>query len=302
MTRLALVPLLLFFLTALPSHIQAQPETSEETKIIDEIRASLGGYIDLFNQGNADALGAFWVEDATYTSPDGTAVSGRTAIVESFRQFFAANPGVRMEVADSVIEPATDGWAYESGVDLLTYPDGTIEEAPYTAVLRKVGDTWLLQSVADLPTSPPPHSEYLKQLEWLIGTWRDEGEGTIIEASYEWSIQQNTIRGKFTVTTDGQLEKDAVLVIGWDPVDETIRSWMSDSEGGTAEGVWYSDQGKWLVRALHVLPDGRTGSSTRVFQPIDEKTLQFRVINREVDGEMLPNMGPTDLVRVDANR
>jgi uncharacterized protein (TIGR02246 family) len=282
----------------LPSVIQA--EQDENARIIDEIRASLSQYVETFNRADAESLAQFWIEDATYTNSNGDQIVGRSTILDSFRQNFTNNPGIKMEAADTRIEPASNGQAYESGRDILTYANGTVEESSYTAVLKKVGERWLIQEVTDLgPSEPPPHYEHLKVLEWMIGSWKDEGDGMIVETTYEWSSSQNSIHGSFSIITDGKLEKDGIVVIGWDPIEQNIRSWTFDSEGGTAEAVWYEKDGKWFAKALHILPDGETGSSTRVFEKVDDKTLRWKAINREVDGELLPSIGPITLTRVE---
>lgn len=277
----------------------AQPEGDAASPLVAEIQASLDEYVETFNRGDAEGLAKLWTEDARYIPSSGDPVTGREGILASYRQLFETNPGVKMEVADATIEPATEGWAYEFGTDLLTYADGTVEESPYLALLKKVGDKWLIASVTDLePTGAPSHHEALMQLDWLIGSWKDETEGTVVETAYEWSSSGNSIWGKLSVTTDGAVEKEGRIVIGWDPIDQAIRSWTFDSEGGTAEGVWYEKNGKWFSKALHVLPDGGTGSSTRVFEKVDEDTLKWRAVNRALDGEMLPSVGPVTLTRV----
>lgn len=293
--ELLFVPLLLFAI----HRVDAQAVEGATSPLIAEVRASLGQYVEVFNRADAEGLTQFWAEDASYVGSGGKRITGRGEVLGFYRDLFANNPGIRMDVADTTIEPATEGWAREFGTDILTYADGTAEESPYSAVLRKVGDKWLIQSVVDLdPSGQPSHYEKLKVLDWLIGSWREEGDGMIVETTYEWSPKQNTILGKYSMTADGVVEKDGVIVIGWDPIDQNIRSWMFDSDGGTAVGAWYEKEGKWFSKAVHVLPDGQTGSSTRVFEKLDGNSLRWRAINRQVGGEMLPTAGPVTLTRV----
>ncbi len=293
--RVVMTVLWLLFLPSV-----ARSEGADISTITNEIRTSLDQYLETFNKGDAEKLAHYWIEDATYTDSNGNLTVGKNQILDSFQRLFQDNPGVQMRIADSRIEPASEGFAHETGLDILTYANGTVEESSYTAVLKKVGDKWLIQELIDLgPPEPPPHSEHLKILDWLIGTWKDEEDGMVVETTYEWSSKKNSILGRFSIVIDGELDKDGNIMIGWDPVDETIRSWTFDSEGGTAEAVWYEKDGKWFAKALHVLPDGETGSSTRVFEKKDDKTVRWRAINREVDGELLPNIGPITLTRVE---
>lgn len=279
--------------------IASQPNEGAASTVEAEIRASLNRYVEVFNAGDAEALAQFWTEDSSYYPLDAEPIVGREAVLGSYRQLFQDNPGVKMEIADSTIAPASEGWANESGTSVLTYSDGTTETSPYEAVMKKVDGAWLIQSVVDLGEgSTPPHSEYLQALDWLIGSWKDESDGMVVATNYEWSSNRNSIRGDFSVTVNGEIEKDGIVIIGWDPIDGNIRSWTFDSGGGTAEGSWYEKNGKWYSKALHVLPDGSMGSSTRVFEKVDDNTLQWKAVNRMVDGEMLPNVGPVTLTRV----
>lgn len=297
--KLPLLPISLLGIFLLLSPAEVKCEVAGD-RVVEEIKATLAQYVEAFNNANAEALAQFWVEGATYTDSNGDLFVGRDEILESFRNIFRENPGIKMELAGTRIEPASPGWAKESGRNILTYADGSLMDASYTAILTNSGNRWLIHEVVDQgPAEPLPHSENLKVLEWLIGEWKDEGDGMVVETTYEWSRKQNSIQGEFSITTDGSLEKDGIAIIGWDPVEQTIRSWLFDSDGGTAEAVWYERDHRWFSKGLHVLPDGRTGSSTKVLERVDNNSIRLRVINREVDGEMLPNLGPVTLNRVE---
>jgi hypothetical protein len=79
--------------------------------------------------------------------------------------------------------------------------------------------------------------------------------------------------------------KLVTLRIGWDPANETIRSWVFDSLGGFGEGSWRRDGNRWTVESTGVLPDGRTGSSTDVWEFVDENSYVWRSTDREIDGQ-----------------
>jgi hypothetical protein len=54
-------------------------------------------------------------------------------------------------------------------------------------------------------------------------------------------------------------------IIGWDPVEERIRSWTFDGEGGFAEGWWTREGDRWLLRETGITPDGsRTGAENTI--------------------------------------
>jgi hypothetical protein len=50
-------------------------------------------------------------------------------------------------------------------------------------------------------------------------------------------------------------------IIGWDPLEERIRSWTFDGEGGFGEGTWTREGDRWLLRETGVAPDGTRTSA-----------------------------------------
>jgi hypothetical protein len=77
---------------------------------------------------------------------------------------------------------------------------------------------------------------------------------------------------------------------------------MFDSDGGFGEGVWTRRGDRWEVKLRQVLADGRTASSTNIYAPRDEDSFTWQSINREIDGERLPDVAPVTVVRKQATR
>ncbi|MCA9434648.1 MAG: nuclear transport factor 2 family protein [Candidatus Omnitrophica bacterium] len=282
---------------------QGQPLEEFDPEAIAGIRLSSERYVEAFNQYDAKSIANLWVEDATYITSTGIELQGRAQIEEAFAKFFENNPGVSIGTVDSEILSVSGEWAAGSGIVAVTFEDGTVDESEYLVYWRKVGDEWLIQAEGETdPEDSPSPSFFLRDLEWLIGNWRDEGDEVTVESSYEWSIEKNDIRGSFKVIRDGDLEMDGVIRIGWDPIEGNIRSWTFDSDGGDAEGAWYEQDGKWYIKKLHVMPDGQVGSSVSVFNPIDANHIEWKSISREVGGEILPDVGPVKMVRISENQ
>jgi hypothetical protein len=86
---------------------------------------------------------------------------------------------------------------------------------------------------------------------------------------------------------------DPLLVtqrIGWDAVNELVRSWVFDSTGGWGEGYWHREGNKWVVGASAILADGGTGGSTNIYEFKDANTVLYRSIDRDVDGQPLADI------------
>ena len=88
-------------------------------------------------------------------------------------------------------------------------------------------------------------------------------------------------------------ELEGQQIIGWDPVKETIRSWIFDSDGGFGGSLW-SKRGdnKWYAHTHFTLADGRKASAMHVYTKINDTTYTFESRARDIDGQLLPNIGP----------
>jgi hypothetical protein len=143
----------------------------------------------------------------------------------------------------------------------------------------------------------PSHYEQLKQLEWLIGRWVDRSEGSSVDTVCRWTKNRNFISRSFAVSFGDEIELEGTQVIGWDPDKKVIRSWLFDSDGGFAVGLWTRQGNRWKIQSLHVLGDGRKASSVNLLTYVDENKFTWESTDREVDGELLPNLGPVTVVR-----
>jgi hypothetical protein len=141
------------------------------------------------------------------------------------------------------------------------------------------------------------HYEHLKELEWMIGEWVDEGEEATITTVCKWTKNRNFMTRSFTVTFAEGLELEGTQVVGWDPVARQIRSWMFDSEGGFGQGRWTRQGNRWVVKASQVLKGGRRASAINVLTYVDQNTFTWQSIGREIAGELQPNVPEVTIVR-----
>jgi len=149
---------------------------------------------------------------------------------------------------------------------------------------------------AAAPTDSP-HYEQLKELEWMVGEWVDQGEDATITTVCRWTKNRNFMTRSFKVVTADDRVLEGTQVIGWDPADKRIRSWLFDSEGGFGEGRWSRDGNRWIVKASQVLKSGGRASAINVITYVDDNTLTWQSTGREVDGEMLPDVPEVTVVR-----
>lgn len=141
------------------------------------------------------------------------------------------------------------------------------------------------------PASP------LDVLGWMVGTWIDEGEDATVVTKCSWTKNHKFLKRSFTVKTDDDVTLEGDQFVGWDPIANQIRSWTFDSEGGIGEGRWIQDGNRWLVKSSFVLADGARASSLNVYTHVDDNTIRWQSTNREIAGELQPNIPEVTVVR-----
>ena len=98
-----------------------------------------------------------------------------------------------------------------------------------------------------------------------------------------------------TVTLEGW------QIIGWDPIEERLRSWTFDDAGGYAEEYFTREGNRWLQREIGVTPDGgRTGADNTITK-LGPDRVAWEANNRTLDGEPRPGIGRLEINRVKGN-
>lgn len=149
----------------------------------------------------------------------------------------------------------------------------------------------------DASTDDARQTSLLDELEWMVGQWVDEGEDSKITTSCSWTKNRKFLTRSFSITTGSRVSLEGTQFIGWDPIAGRLRSWTFDSEGGFGEGRWIKDGKRWLVKTSFVLGSGERASAVNVITYVDQDTLRWQSIAREVDGELLPNIPEVTVVR-----
>ncbi|MCE9544300.1 MAG: SgcJ/EcaC family oxidoreductase [Planctomycetia bacterium] len=297
MNRLLLTAALLFL--GLASAVGGEParQAADEAAI----RKSVESYVASFNQGDAGALAALWAPTAVYTNPlSGEQVAGRDAIKKQFAAIFDNAKGAKLEAKTESIQFISPSVAVERGTAKVIRADQAPEESDYTAVYVKRDDQWLLDRVTeeDVPVVQS-HHEQLKELDWMVGSWIDEDkeDNAEIVTECQWTKNQNFMTRSFKVTVGDRVTMSGMQIIGWDAASKQIRSWVFDSDGGYAEGTWQHKGNRWYIKQSGVLPDGGRSSEVNILTKVDNNAFTWQSTNREIDGEVQPNIDEVKVVR-----
>jgi hypothetical protein len=150
---------------------------------------------------------------------------------------------------------------------------------------------------AEEATSDAPLSSPLEELDWMVGQWVDQAEDATITTECAWTKNRKFLKRSFKVKVDDEVALEGDQFVGWDPLAKQIRSWTFDSEGGFGEGRWIRDGNRWLVKASFVLAGGERASALNVITYVDQDTLRWQSVDREIAGELLPSIPEVTVVR-----
>jgi hypothetical protein len=157
---------------------------------------------------------------------------------------------------------------------------------------------WETEIIEDLPPlKPETRKKLADRLDWMIGTWIDNGEDEWAEFNTKWAGDKAYLINQFTMYSEGEVDQEGLVVVGWDSEKGEIRTWMFDTDGGFAEGRGTAREAGWKMKNRHVLPDGTPASSTAIYTKIDDNSFTWRRVAQEVGGELVPDTEDILVVR-----
>lgn len=252
---------------------------------VAEVTAMMRDYLEAFNRHDSTALAAHWSESGENVDLDsGETTRGRDAVEQVFASLFEEDASAAIAIDIESIRPLRDDVAVVDGVTQMSFSipqdpaadpdDGSMAVARtgsrFSAVVIKEQGRWMLESVREAAVpSPAAPTRGLDDLEWLVGSWEDLGEGVTASTQCYWTAGRAFLVRSHAVTFDpagaslpdagdasipGLLapaagkSREITEVVGWDPERRQIRSWLFTSEGRFAEGWWSRDGDRWTVR------------------------------------------------------
>lgn len=279
---------------------QAPTDTPpEKAAVIANARA----YESAYAKADVKALADFFAEDAEYTSEDGTTLNGRAAIEDSIRGALAGRKGGKIAITVDSVRVLSPDVVSEKGSTVVTPKNGEPSASLYTAIHVKKDGKWKISQLVESPTPVATAGERLAELSWLIGEWQETDKANDVEvrSQFVWARGGNFITRNVTVKRAGETELEGWQIIGWDPIDEGIRSWTFDSDGGFAEGTWTREGERWLLREVGVAPDGSRTGADNTFSKLSADRFTWESNNRTLDGVPQPNIGRIEINRVKGN-
>jgi uncharacterized protein (TIGR02246 family) len=274
---------------AADSPASAGPSLADPERAADEqaIRQVIELVAEHYDAGNAKALARLFTADAEMVDEAGQTVRGRQAIEHSFAAAFAAYPTTKMKIHVESIRFLSHTVAMEEGLSTVQHePNEQAVPSRYSVVHVKQDGRWQMALARDLENNEGAGAAELDQLDWLVGNWVDESPEALVQTTYRWAESRKFLLGQFVIQIHGRKVMSGSERIGWDPVARQLRSWVFDSEGGFAEGLWTRQASQWMVKTSGATRDGRINSATNVYRRLGSDRFAFQSRDRVVGGRL----------------
>lgn len=257
-------------------------------------------YTEAFNQRDLAKIASFWAKDAFYINlTSHESFEGTEEITDYFQREFEKNGADKLHITISTIYFPSVNEAIVKGLMEMDYSNQPPKKSAFLAQSMKENNKWVIQSITvNEINSSLSHFEHLKDLAWLEGNWEDQDDNIDVKYSYSWDKNKNFLTQHFTVYILGQEQISGFQIIGWDPIKKKIRSWIYDSDGGVGKSVWSKEGSTWYVSVVFTLPQGGVASATHIYHKMDDTSYTFASENRDVDGKLLPNIGPFKVIKI----
>jgi uncharacterized protein (TIGR02246 family) len=276
------------------------PTSSAPARDENGVRETFAAYLKAFQERNAATLAGLFDADGALIDSEGTATRGREAIQQQYAESFAASPNLKVESTLDTLRFLTADVAQVEGTAKVRSGEGQPIPIRFSALAVKKEGQWRIAELRDYPgpLEDIHPSERLSELDWLIGDWIDESNGSKISSNIRWGDGKAFLVRAYHASFAGQPAVSGLMIIGWDPQTSQIKSWTFDSEGGQGEGYWTRTGDElWIVKAQGVLRDGSATSATQTMHRVNKDAIKFSSTDRVIGGEFAPDIDEIVLVR-----
>ncbi len=265
--------------------------TSPEAEAVRKVAER---FAEAFNKRDLEAMSGLFDPQARVVDEDGQALEGIEDIRQRFAIAFEANPNLKVDFQTDNIRFITPEVAVEEGrARAIEGRSESITSGMHTVIYVKRDGAWKILAVRDQPSVGDEANRpraHLEELAWMVGEWVDESDGGVVKTSCAWSEDGNYLLRSFTVHIDGKRTMNGTQRIGWDAQREQIRSWVFDSDGGFAEGMWTRGaDNQWIIKATGTTAAGDTVTATNIITREHPDTMRWQSVDRTMAGEALPD-------------
>lgn len=263
------------------------------------IQKNAGTFVEAFNKADAKAVAALYTTNCQMSVDGETIAEGRTGVEKAYADFFKENPDTTISVTIDSIKVVGPSLVIEKGTSQLTSSDEPVLDA-YTMVHVKQDGKWLTATADVRQQVVVPEFDWKQELGFLAGKWIAEEEDWSVETSFEWVAGGNFLKRSFEVSNGDKVESSGVQVIGWDPLEQAVTSWIFGSDGGHGRGWWTLDGEHWVIQSEGTTASGEILQATNVMTLLGKDEFRWQSTNRSLNGVALENTPSVRVHRVKA--
>jgi uncharacterized protein (TIGR02246 family) len=258
-------------------------------------------YAQTFNKHDAAATAALWSPTGAYETQDtGQRLEGREAIQADLADLFRKSPGIQLSIHVDRVHFILPVAARVNGRAIVKVPDEDPQQTCFSAILTQREEQWWLDIAEEAESVPIAMvGAALKDLEWLVGSWRDQSDDIRVDTRIEWAPGGSFLIWAYTIhIKDQDTPQEGTQVIGWDPRSKQLLSWTFESDGSFGVGAWSRNGDEWLARLTYTSATGELATATQVISKINNNQFKAQMVGLEVDGVPMPALEPVTVVRV----
>lgn len=278
---------------ATKSSTQAVPQSDEAA-----VRAHLTALRNYVGTGNATAMAQLWTEDGRYTDETGSEYVGRAALEKNFASTFSENGKSQVSIVPNSIHFPAGTVAVIDGTVNRDEGARLVPVTRYSIVMEKRSGQWLISSATETSISDQTYVNPLQSLEWIVGNWHAEKDGTSVNMKADWVPSHNFICCKYEIKKGTETPQVEMQVIGWDPLRQKPLSWNFDSSGGFGQGSWSHKNSQWMVESSGIEHNGSMTNSTNIYTSSDPNSFSWQSVNRRINGISVADMAPLKVQRI----
>ncbi|HVX16022.1 MAG TPA: SgcJ/EcaC family oxidoreductase [Pirellulales bacterium] len=270
-------------------------------KNVEAVNTVLAALAKAYNARDPKAIAGLFTPQGEFVDADANVFDSHETIAAEFAALFANDPKKNvLELAGEEIREISPGVLSVDCIAIFSDAvaggrDSETVDVDFSALVVKQPDgNWLLASVRSEGEGSvrSPHS-HLKRLEWLIGEWMDENQQSTLHTKTRWSDDGNFLLSDFTIQIAGRKRASGTQRIGWDESLGKFKSWIFDSAGGHAEGIWTEFDDIVIVKVAGVHADGAAYSATQTYTQTGADSFVFAVTDRIIGDEVAPDFQAT---------
>lgn len=274
------------------SQITVPEKYAADAKAIRETHKKL---LEAYCADDAKAVAALFSEEGEYVNAADELFQGREDIQSTLAEFMEDHPGCSVDSQITAMRFLGPSLALVNGTFTVKHTSdtehaedtGPVTRSRFNAVYSKNADKWQIASIRDQAPSKvkTSHEDQLAALEFLHGEWIDQDHHSSVSFNCKPIDGGKFLLREFSLSVGNREVLSGSQRIGWDPLSDRIRTWIFDSEGGFAEGVWQQEgDNRWIVQAAGVTAEGKVATGTSVYELVDDHTMTWQSVDHEVDG------------------